>query len=272
MKTPTGFFHFLTRLITNVARDNTMGMAAQTTFYLTLTLCPLLLFLTSALRQMQLSLDEKTLSTLFPVSVRTLLTDILSGTPAKPEGSLWGALVAIWSGSAALWALMRGIFYAMESDRSKQPTLAVRLVSIIFLLGFTLAGGLSLLLIVFSQNLLLPLLTHSGIVVSWIMALLSRLGAAGGLYLFVWLLYRFTPGVRKKTRRLWPGALLAAIGWTLASLLFEIYITQFSGFGALYGGLGAFLGLIMWLYVVSIVVLAGAELNALLAATPATQK
>ncbi len=254
------------RFIGNILRDNTMGLAAQTTFYLVLSLCPLLLFLVSILQRLHLTLDERTLSTLFPHSIRKLIVDILSGTPAKV--GWWEALIGIWSGSAALWALMRGIFYAMEDDRSKNPTLWVRLFAVAFLLGFALASALSLLLLVFGEKLLLPLLTWLGYEQSWLSGLLPRAGVAAGLFLFVLLLYRLTPGLKRKVGQLWPGALLAAVGWTLVSLLFEIYITKFSGFGALYNGLGAFLGLLMWLYVVSILVLAGAEFNALLLEDP----
>ncbi len=62
------------------------------------------------------------------------------------------------------------------------------------------------------------------------------------------------------------GALVAAIGWTVASWGFEVYMRYFSRYTALYGGVGVFLGLAVWLFISSIVILLGAEVNAILIA------
>jgi membrane protein len=251
------------RLARNLLRDDTLSLAAQTAFYLILSLCPLLLFMISALRDMQLPADG-TLAALFPESVRSSLAFLLSDAPDTPPNGLWGTLVSLWSGSAALWALMRGVFQAMQDDPRKSPPFWARLISPLFLAGFTAAVGLSALLAVFGRRLA----ERMGLTWPWLAGLAPRVGVTAGLFGFALLLYRFTPGVGRRLRQLWPGALLAAVGWSLASLLFELYITWFAPFGTLYGGLGAFLGLALWLYVVSAAILTGAELNAVTGTAP----
>ena len=50
--------------------------------------------------------------------------------------------------------------------------------------------------------------------------------------------------------------------WFVASFLFSWYLTNFANYNATYGSLGAVVGLMIWLWLSTIVVLLGAELNA----------
>ena len=54
---------------------------------------------------------------------------------------------------------------------------------------------------------------------------------------------------------------LAAIAWLAMSLLFSWYLGNFANYNATYGALGAVVGLMMWMWLSTIVVLVGAELN-----------
>lgn len=76
-------------------------------------------------------------------------------------------------------------------------------------------------------------------------------------------LYRFGPN-RSSARKRWitVGAVVATVGWLLASLALSVYFSRFADFNQTYGSLGAFAGLMLWLYASAFVVLLGAELNA----------
>ena len=75
-------------------------------------------------------------------------------------------------------------------------------------------------------------------------------------------LYRFGPS-RTEARWEWltVGSLFAAIAWLVASALLSWYLGNFADYNATYGSLGAAIGLMMWLWISSIVILFGAELN-----------
>jgi membrane protein len=75
-------------------------------------------------------------------------------------------------------------------------------------------------------------------------------------------LYRFGPS-RREPRWQWisVGSVLAAITWLGASALLSWYLTHFANYDATYGSLGAGIGLMMWMWISSIVILFGAELN-----------
>jgi membrane protein len=76
------------------------------------------------------------------------------------------------------------------------------------------------------------------------------------------ILYRFGPS-RREPRWQWisVGGVVAAIAWALASALLSWYLASFASYDATYGSLGAGIGLMMWMWVSSIVILFGAELN-----------
>jgi membrane protein len=77
--------------------------------------------------------------------------------------------------------------------------------------------------------------------------------------------YRFAvehpPGIR---RRSWPGALAAMTAWLVFSWLFGAYIGSLGAYAVYYGSLAAVAVLLVWLYMTSLALLLGAEVNAML--------
>ena len=63
-------------------------------------------------------------------------------------------------------------------------------------------------------------------------------------------------------RRVLPGAVVATLLWFAATTLFGWYVTNYATYSVVYGSLGAAIALLVWLYIVSAIVLLGAELNA----------
>jgi membrane protein len=61
-----------------------------------------------------------------------------------------------------------------------------------------------------------------------------------------------------------PGSMLATILWFTATVGFRIYLHRFGDFATIYGSLGVAIALLVWMYLISLAVLVGAEFNALL--------
>ncbi len=61
-----------------------------------------------------------------------------------------------------------------------------------------------------------------------------------------------------------PGALLATGMWFPATVLFGWYLHRFSTYSIMYGSLGTAMALLVWLYIISVIILVGAEFNALI--------
>jgi membrane protein len=77
------------------------------------------------------------------------------------------------------------------------------------------------------------------------------------------LVYLLTPPARPRFRDLWPAALLGAVAFELVAAGFGLYVTRFADFSAVYGPLGALFAFLTLVYVLAIILLAGAELVAL---------
>ncbi len=76
------------------------------------------------------------------------------------------------------------------------------------------------------------------------------------------LLYRYGPAHKLKWRFLNPGSILATGLAVLTSLGFTYYIINFSSYNILYGSIGTIIVVMLWLYLNSLILLIGFELNA----------
>jgi membrane protein len=75
--------------------------------------------------------------------------------------------------------------------------------------------------------------------------------------------YRFSvehpPGV---ARRVWPGAGAAVASWLAVSWAFGEYVTSMADYALYYGSLAAVATLLIWLYLTSLALVLGMEVNA----------
>jgi len=75
-------------------------------------------------------------------------------------------------------------------------------------------------------------------------------------------IYYFGPSRKIRGFPIFPGAFFASISWVGISSLFRLYVTNFGNYNKVYGTVGAFIVLMLWLYMSSFVMLLGAQLNA----------
>ena len=68
--------------------------------------------------------------------------------------------------------------------------------------------------------------------------------------------------IRGRWRETLPGATIATATWFIATLLYGWYVTRFADYSIVYGSLGAGIATLVWLYMISLSVLIGAEFNA----------
>jgi membrane protein len=75
------------------------------------------------------------------------------------------------------------------------------------------------------------------------------------------LIYRFGTSRWQKGTPIFPGAILAAISWALVSAIFRFYAAHFTQYSKIYGVLGAIIIVMLWLYMSSLILLLGEQLN-----------
>lgn len=150
------------------------------------------------------------------------------------------------------------VIYEQKEGRS---FITLNLVALIF----TLAGFAAFLLAI-ATIVVLPLI-FSPFGLGSLTETLTRIARWPVLLMVILIglavLYRYGPD-RRAARWQWVtvGSVFAAVTWIIASFLFSWYVTSFANYNATYGSLGAVIGLMIWLWISTIVVLLGAELNA----------
>jgi membrane protein len=128
--------------------------------------------------------------------------------------------------------------------------LLVNLTCVLIFLGGELAGDV-LGLIGLGENV-----AAVWAYVRWPGALLSAM-------LIYAIVYYAAPNVEVRNwRYITPGAVFGVTAWIIASAGFFFYVSEFAGYSATYGAFAAVVILLIWLWLTNVVLLFGAELNA----------
>jgi membrane protein len=193
--------------------------------------------------------------------IATRVHDLVSSQPPKLEiGFALSSLLAFWSASAGVRSLL-GALNLAHDQAEERGFVEFYVTAFLLTLGAIMAVvmGLGFLVLLpkgldlFGLDRFIAILARSASMALMILAVLIGVS----------LLYRFGPARVPENWRLFStGALAATLFWAIASVLFSLYVTNFSGYDATYGTLGAAVALLMWLYVSVYVILLGAELNA----------
>lgn len=263
-----GLFRFAREIVCRFVDDEVPALGAQMTFYLILSLFPFLIFLLTLSSYTPLQTEQITanLVRVMPESAQAIVLGIYGDVMAQSSPTLlsFGMIASIWTASSGMMALIRTINKAYD-EAERRPYLRVRFLAIAYTVCFALA-----LLFAFA------LLVFGGRIGDWLAAR-EELAAyrplwslfKNGLSLLVifslfCLVYLGAPARRIRFREAIPGALFATAGWVTVSSLFSLYVNQFANYTRTYGSLGGIIVLLLWLYLSSIIVLLGGEINAAL--------
>lgn len=244
-------------------------LAAQLSFYFLLSLFPFLLFSLSLLAYLPISSDlvlsmisQYVPSVALPfveTNIRRLL-DI-----QRPELLSVSLLLALWAASNGSHAVIRSLNKAYDVEQER-PFIKGRLVALGLVGGLFLLFLVALLLPVFGRIIGLWVAGWVGLsepfiqrweTVRWLLSMTMTTV----LFIYVYILAPNTPLAIKDV---WPGAILAAIGWQGVSFGFSYYVEHFGRFSVMYGGIGGIVIFMLWLYLTGMVLLIGGEFNSTL--------
>ena len=259
---------FLARL----DRDELPAYASALTYSLLFALFPLALALAGAARALHLAPAQQglvsALSAVVPPEVLRLALQphAAGGLPARTL-AVAGAAGYLWGMSSAFRRLIDAFNHAYEY-RPPMRRAAWWTLLLSGVLALTLGVGLVAAMVVATVG-------QSLATVLFPAAAGPALRALGGLVLLALalvmlaVLYWVGPDRPQRFRLFTPGA-LAAIGvWLGISFGFSLYLAHFNSYDILYGGVGAVILLLLYLYFLSYALLIGAEINAMVDARKA---
>jgi membrane protein len=208
------------------------------------------------------------LATVVPAEAIDLLRESLTRVTENENGGLvmivLGFLLALWTATGAMNALMRGLNSVYDRDETRG----------FFKQRITALGMLVCMLLAF--GLTFGLLVLGPVISDWLGGLLNLEGVFGWIWwtlqwpiLVVGLLFAFAgilhlgPNVdHPRWRFLTLGSGVAVAIWILASGLFAVYVSLFGSYNKAWGSLAAVIIMLTWLWLSALALLFGAEVNA----------
>lgn len=254
------------RVWTEIRDDAIPSRAAELAFYLTMAFFPLLICLITLL-----ALVPGTegflfgyLDTLLPKEAAEIVHGWVDTVFRHGSGGLLSVslVFTLWSASAGVAALI-DVLNVAYNVRERRPYWKYRLVALALTVGLAVLVIGGAVLFTFG-SLALDFLADQFRFSEWLHVLtlaINYLVGLGMLFLGVSALYFFGPNVLQRWRFLTPGAVLAVACILGTSYLFSLYVQYAPSYSAVYGSIGAIVIFMLWLYLIGLMLLVGAEVN-----------
>lgn len=254
-----------------LAKESLINKASSLAYNFLLAVFPGIIFLFTLIpyipitdfQDQLLSLVEMVLPKNAYLAVQSTLEDIIKNQNGKLLS--FGFLFAVFFATNGVHSLMlafnKSSLIIENRTWLKQRWVAIKLS---FILIFALI--LSLAIITLSEYVFGILRREIGLLNPgiWIFIItIARWLILTGLYLVtISIIYRYGPAIPKKWKFFSPGAWLATILAILTFWGFAYYINNFGTYNKLYGSIGTLIVMMIWMYINSLIILLGFELNA----------
>jgi membrane protein len=208
-----------------------------------------------------------TLGSILPAGAPTAIT-YLKGAAKHPVGFvLTTSLITLWTASGVMISWMDGFRRCYELPKT-WGLVQERLIAFMLVIFALVPMTFSTLLVAVGSKFETRILSYIDPDFSiyilllwgsmrWLIATLTSISVIA-------LIYHHAVPRTQPWHSVIPGATLATVVWFSVTVGFRSYLQHFGDFTTIYGSLGVAMALLVWMYLISLVVLVGAEFNALL--------
>jgi len=263
------------RLVWETAMDNTTGLAAQMAYVLLFALAPGTLFLWHLLGLF--GTDPTKLHRMYTLlrsfmppdsKVQEILDSAVASVVVTGTSGLLanaGILLGIYFGTVFIATVSRALSH-MHGVQEDRHWWSKYIISFFMLFWFGIVIVFSFNAVVFGERL-------AGIAeVNWQLSFPLQAWIAGlnlpltGLALVGLALafYLLTPENYLTVRQALPGAVFFAVGWIIATKLFQFYVARYDRYNPTYLALASIIVLLTWMYLTCLLLLLGGKLNAII--------
>jgi membrane protein len=185
-----------------------------------------------------------------PVSVKLLVTV---------------SVLTLWTGSGVMISWMQGFRNAYQMPKVG-GLVRERLIALLLVVLAGIPMVFASFILVFGNQIeswivyragheLGPYILGLWAALRWIIATLTSIAVIG-------LVFHYGVPRTQPWHRVLPGSVLATVLWFVSTVVFGLYLRSFANYNAIYGSVATAIALLIWLYLVSMVILIGAEFNA----------
>ena len=215
-----------------------------------------------ALREISYALGR-----ILPAGSATALAYLRGSTQRSVGLLITTSLLTLWTASGVMISWMEGFRNAYQLPKT-WGLLKERLIafSLVILAGIPLTFATTL--VVSGSRVETTILFHIGhefgpvillmwTAIRWTIATLTSIAVIA-------LIYHNAVPRTQPWHSVLPGATLATVLWFASTALFGWYLQNYADYSIIYGSLGVGIALLVWMYMISLVILVGAEFNAML--------
>jgi membrane protein len=243
------------RTLKEIKDDRVTLIAAGMAYYFFLAIFPALIALVGVfgIAHINPSGFIDSIRSALPGGAGTALTKAIAHADKPSKGAsliaaIGGIVLAVFSASSGMVALQKGLNVAYDVSEDRK-FLKARVIALVLLVAMLLLGGVPSPLFTFGES---TIFTVIGYIVSII-----------AVVVLFSVFYYLAPN-RESPSWQWvsTGGIVGTLLWILASIALGIYVGNFNSYSKTYGPLAGVIVLILWLYLSSLAVLIGGELNA----------
>jgi membrane protein len=255
---------FVVRVIGKSTDDQVGAYAAQSAFFILMSLFPFLILLLQLMKYAPVSQEDLlfTVDSIFPDYLLPALHDILQELYSSSFGYIGlSSVTTLWAASKSMHALSTGLDRIAGITELKNWFI-IRLWALLYTICLAILLMFAAAMTVFWRNVRtfllhmrpkgVPLYLYSTAMRTVYVIFLMTLGIS--------LMYRWFPHKKLKFSEQLPGAFVATIGWMAFSLFVTVYLGAFHAF-SMYGSLTTLAIVMFWLYFSMYIIMIGAEVN-----------
>jgi membrane protein len=284
-------FVHLRRAVWSAFGHSAFSMAKAAAYSAILSIFPALLVVTTLFAMMPAGDDIRgvirgALATVLPPDTMQLVQTYFISNHASSMRIVAGAVfVSLFAAMGVLLSLMEGFRRAYRLPRGTWGVWRERLVAVLLVPGTMVPMAAATLFLAFGHTIERWMIDNADHelryyvivfwrLIRWAIALLASVVSLAMIYHFGVPRRRRSGStakfayVRGRWRETMPGAAIATACWFIATIVYGFYLTRFADYSIVYGSLGAGIATLVWLYMVSLSVLIGAEFNAQLFPLP----
>lgn len=201
-----------------------------------------------------------------PGTSGSVLTYFEGARPRPLRMLITTSAITLWTGSGVMLSWMEGFRKAYDLPKI-WGLVQERLIAFLLVILAGLPLAFASFIVAFGNQIetwmafragheMGPYILGIWAAVRWIIAMLSSIAVIA-------LIYHHGLPRTQPWHRVLPGAVLATALWYLSTVVFGWYLTRFANYDEIYGSVGTAIALLVWLYLITLVVLVGAEFNAI---------
>jgi membrane protein len=268
----TRFFEHLRLALWRAFQHDAFAVAKGAAFSAIFTLFPAVLLVASVLSESHTTAAfvreiGHAVGRILPEGTRASVLQYFSGSkPVSVKFLITTTAITLWTGSGVMISWMEGFRNAYQMPKI-WGLVEERMIAFLLVVLAGIPMVFASFLLVFGNQIEAWIVYHVGhelgpyvlglwTALRWIIAALTSIAVIA-------LIYHHGVPRTQPWHRVLPGSALATVLWFASTLVFGFYLRHFANYDVIYGSVATAIALLLWLYIVSMVVLIGAEFNAL---------